>query len=244
MIPLDTFDMPNFLARFPMFRAMSTSELQRMAHACLIKRIAKGEMVFRVGDPCDAFHLVVSGEVKLYVSSDSGQEKVIEIACGGQSFGEGLIFADKPFVLNAQALTDVVLVYVSKNGILHEISKDTRFSVHVLAGLSHRLHGMIKDVEDYALRNGVQRLARFLLRDVELNADATQNAIVVTLPASKATVASRLSLTPEYFSRVLHELEAARLIQIEKRDICIKDVYALASFGAMQNLPKNQINSK
>ena len=50
------------------------------------------------------------------------------------------------------------------------------------------------------------------------------------LPASKATVASRLSLTPEYFSRVLHELEAQGLIQIDKREIRILDVQRLASF--------------
>lgn len=232
MIPIEMFDMPSFLARFGLFSAMSAAELQRMASTCLIKSLIKGEMIFRTGDECDAFHLVVTGEVKLYVSSTSGQEKVIEIACGGQSFGEGLIFMDKPYILNAQALTDVVLVYVSKRAVFHEIQQDTRFSMHMLAGISRRLHGMIKDVEDYALRSGMQRLIGFLLRDVELSADACSNSIVVTLPASKATIASRLSLTPEYFSRVLHELESIRLIQIEKRDIHINDVHALASFGA------------
>lgn len=51
----------------------------------------------------------------------------------------------------------------------------------------------------------------------------------VSLPVSKATIASRLSITPEYFSRVLHDLEAAGLIQIDKRDIHIPDTARLAS---------------
>jgi DNA-binding IclR family transcriptional regulator len=50
----------------------------------------------------------------------------------------------------------------------------------------------------------------------------------VSLPVSKATIASRLSLTPEYFSRVLHELEAAGLVRIDKRDVHILDVQRLA----------------
>jgi len=232
MIPIDTFDMPNFLARFAMFSAMSAAELQRMASACQIKTMTKGEMIFRTGDPCEAFHLVVTGEVKLFVSSTSGHEKVIEIACAGQSFGEGLIFMNKPYILSAQALTDVVLVYVSKRAVFHEIYQDTRFSMHMLAGVSRRLHGLIMDVEDYALRSGMQRLIGFLLRDVELNADSTRSAIVVTLPASKATIASRLSLTPEYFSRVLHELEADGLIAIDKREIRILDVARLTNYGS------------
>ena len=54
--------------------------------------------------------------------------------------------------------------------------------------------------------------------------------ITVSLPVSKATIASRLSLTPEYFSRVLHELEAAGLVRIDKRDVHILDVHALAGY--------------
>ena len=51
----------------------------------------------------------------------------------------------------------------------------------------------------------------------------------ISLPVSKATIASRLSITPEYFSRVLHDLEEAGLIRRDKRDIHIPDTARLAS---------------
>jgi CRP-like cAMP-binding protein len=54
----------------------------------------------------------------------------------------------------------------------------------------------------------------------------------VSLPVSKATLASRLSLTPEYFSRVLHELEAEGLIEIDKRDVRILDLPRLSRYGS------------
>jgi len=44
--------------------------------------------------------------------------------------------------------------------------------------------------------------------------------------------ASRLSLTPEYFSRVAHEFEAQQLIAIDRRDIRILDVEKLLGYGA------------
>ena len=56
--------------------------------------------------------------------------------------------------------------------------------------------------------------------------------LIASLPASKATIASRLSLTPEYFSRVLHELEAQKLITIDRREIRILDVQKLLGYGA------------
>jgi CRP-like cAMP-binding protein len=102
----------------------------------------------------------------------------------------------------------------------------------MLAGVSRRLHGLVQDVEAYALRNGMQRLIGYLLRDVEMDTAGGQKAVTVSLPASKATIASRLSLSPEYFSRVLHELEAQQLITIDRREIRIPDVQKLVGYGA------------
>jgi hypothetical protein len=45
-------------------------------------------------------------------------------------------------------------------------------------------------------QNGKQRLIGYLLRDVEMDAACGPNTLTVSLPASKATIASRLSLTP------------------------------------------------
>ena len=207
---------------------MSSEELKRLSSACQVRKMQKGELIFRIGEPCDAFHIVIEGEVKLFVTSAAGQEKVIEILSPGQSFAEALMFLEKPYIVSAQTLTDVLLVRVSKEGVFNEIAHDARFSIHMLAGISRRLHSLIQDVEGYALRNGMQRLIGYLLRDVE---STTETVRVVTLPASKATIASRLSLTPEYFSRVLHELQDNQLIHIDKREIHILDVQKLVNYG-------------
>jgi CRP-like cAMP-binding protein len=78
----------------------------------------------------------------------------------------------------------------------------------------------------------MQRLIGYLLRDVELEHDGDFGVVTVSLPVSKATIASRLSLTPEYFSRVLHQLESEGLIEIDRREIRILDVRRLASYGS------------
>jgi len=88
----------------------------------------------------------------------------------------------------------------------------------------------VHDVEAYALHTGMQRVIGYLLRDQATEDCVSGDAITVSLPVSKATIASRLSLTPEYFSRVLHELESAGLIKVDKRDIRILDVKRLAGY--------------
>jgi CRP-like cAMP-binding protein len=176
-------------------------------------------------------YVPITGQVKLFVLSPAGHEKVIELVGPGQSFAEALMFTGRPCVVNAQALSDSLVLSVGKEAVLDEIGRDPRFALRMLAGISRRLHGLVRDVEAYALHSGAQRVIGYLLGD-RVETAATTDAFTVALAVSKATIASRLSLTPEYFSRVLHELESAGLVRIDKRDIHVLDAKALACYHA------------
>ena len=224
------FNLPRYLSLLPLFSDLSPDELQRLATGCTLMRLQRGALVFRCGEPCDAFHVCVTGQVKLFVLSPAGQEKVIEIIAPGQSFAEALMFTGRPYILSAQALTDALVLTISKAAVVSEVERDARFALRMLAGISRRLHGLVHDVEAYALHTGMQRVIGYLLRDQVAEDCVSGDVITVSLPVSKATIASRLSLTPEYFSRVLHELEAAELIKVDKRDIHILDAQRLARY--------------
>ncbi len=226
------FNIPRFLAVLPLFSDLSAPELSRVAQGCQVRRLSRGDTIFRYGEPCEEFHVVVTGQVKLYALSSSGQEKVIELVGPGHTFAEALMFTSKPYILNAQSLSNTLLLTVGKQAMLDEIERDPRFSLRMLAGISRRLHGLVHDIESGALHNGMQRVIGYLLREQQADDAIASEAYTVSLPVSKATIASRLSLTPEYFSKVLHELEAERLIEIDKRDIRIIDVGRLATYGA------------
>ncbi len=228
--PISGFNLPRYLAMQPLFQEMSPAELERLAQGCTLRRLARGDMVFRVGEPCEAFHVTVTGQVKLFAISPTGAEKVIEIISPGQSFAEALMFTNRPYIVNAQALTDSLVLSIGKAAVVTEIEHDPRFAMRMLAGISRRLHGLVHDVQSYALHSGLQRVIGYLLRDQSAEDCVSGEVVTVSLPVSKATIASRLSLTPEYFSRVLHELEAAGLVLIDKRDVHILDVQRLATY--------------
>lgn len=225
-----TFDLPRYLSVLPLFTDLNRPELERLALGCQLRRLSRGDTIFRVGEPCEEFHVTVTGQVKLFAISPAGQEKVIELVGPGNSFAEALMFTGKPYIVNAQALTDSLLLTVKKEAVVGEIERDPRFAMRMLAGISRRLHGLVHDVEAYALHSGVQRVIGYLLRDQQVEDCATGEVVTVSLPVSKATIASRLSLTPEYFSRVLHELEAAGMVRIDKRDVHILDPKRLAAY--------------
>lgn len=229
-----SFAIAPYLRELPLFSDMQPSELERLAEGCIVRRASRGEMLFRVGDPCDELHAVISGQVKLFALAPNGQEKVIELISPGQTFAEALMFTNRPYIVNAQALAETSLLTVKRQAIMREIEADHRFALRMLAGISRKLHGLIHDVESYSLRSGMQRVIGYLLNGetpaLPCAFDETPGRRTVTLPVSKATLASRLSLTPEYFSRVLHELIEEGLIEVDKRHIHIEDTERLSQY--------------
>ena len=215
-----------FLANLPMFSEMSHEELDRIAAATLPVHVSKGESVFNTGDPCNGFHIVVYGQVKLGFTSPQGIEKVVEIVSPGQSFGEALMFLDKPYIVFAQALSDAMLLHVAKHAVVEELSCDPQFARRMISGLARRLHGLVRDVEAYTLRSGQERVIGYLLADV---ADSTGNSkpVEVHLTPGKSVIASRLNMTPEHFSRILHDLAASGLIEMNGRSVRIPDLERL-----------------
>jgi CRP/FNR family transcriptional regulator, dissimilatory nitrate respiration regulator len=214
------------LQRLPIFSEVDEASLQRLAAATRARPLERGAFALRAGEICDAFFVNLGQTVKLFVLAPNGNEKVIELIGAGQSFAEALMFLGRPSPVNAQALGDTQLLVLPREAVLQAMAADQRLALRMLAGLSRRLHGLVADVQAYALQSGVQRVIGYLLRD----AGDDDGACTVTLPVAKATLASRLSLTPEYFSRVLRELEEGGLITVEGRRIEIDSVRRLAGY--------------
>ena len=212
------------LSHLPLFNGLEADEIARIARGTREVNALRGDILFHKGDTATGFHLIVYGQVKLAFTSAQGGEKVVDILGQGHTFGEAVMFMDKPYMVYAQALSDSRLLHISKTVILDELEKDPRLGRKMIAGLSIKLHHLITDVESYSLHSGRQRIIGYLLRD---NLDSDEKSLSVTLPTNKGVIASRLNLTQEHFSRILHELSEKGLIVVDGRRIGIPDVEKL-----------------
>lgn len=216
----------SFLVNVPLFKELVYEELDRIALSTQQVHAARGDILFRRGDPALGFHIVVFGQVKLFFTSPRGDEKVVDLNGPGNSFGEAVMFMERPHVVTAQALADTLLLYIPREIVFDELERDPKFVRRMIAGLSGRLHRLMSDLESDALHSGTQRIIGYLLRDSE-DSPAAAGSLEVTLSATKGVIASRLSLTQEHFSRILHELVARGLIEVNGRSIYIPDVAKL-----------------
>jgi CRP-like cAMP-binding protein len=216
------------LAHLPLFGEMSPAELERIAQGTHELRLNRGEVIFQRGDACTGFHVVVHGQVKLALSSPQGIEKVVELIGPGQNFGEAVMFMGRPYPVYAQTLVDSLVLHINRTVILGGIESDPAFCRKMLAGLSIRLHRLIQNVESLSLRTPEQRVVEYLLQNV----DGVQEGqdVPVMLPTKKNVIASSLNITPETFSRILHNLSEAGLIKVEGKNVHILDVARLRTY--------------
>lgn len=217
------------LRSLPIFSELSDDDLRTLEGLSLRRTLAQGEVLFHRGEIPSGFHVLVSGQVKLAFSSAKGTEKIVDVIAPGMSFGEAVMFMNQPYPVFAEALCDSELVTVNQRAIFSLIEKQPDFARKLLAGLSLRLHTLVRDVETYTLRSSAQRVISHLLQQA-LDAPSEGGHPLVVLTVSKQVLASRLNITPETLSRVFHELAESGLIAVHGKRIRLLDPDGLARF--------------
>lgn len=208
------------LKNVALFNDLDDDEIALIARGTREVRCERGESIFHRGDACTGFHIVVFGKIKISLVSTEGAEKVAEVAEQGQSFGEYMMFLDEPYVVSAQALSSSLLLHVSKSTVLGSMERSNGTLRKLLSSLAQQTHQLMLDVEGYSLLTGKQRIIGYLLDQL---ACGGQGGVAGSfdLAVSKCIIASRLNLTQEHFSRLLHELSDLELIQIDGRRLTI-----------------------
>jgi CRP-like cAMP-binding protein len=222
-------DIGLLLANLPQFRGLTRDELAALASGAAARAVVRGEVLFRPGDSCGGFHVVVYGQIKLSCLDDDGGEKVVEVVGPGTSFGESPMFLGQPYRLMAQALGDSLLIHVDKQAVIAAIQRNPKFALALFGDMSDRMHRLIADVEAYSMLTATERFVRFLLAQ-RCEIHGANDVPVVTLPISKCVLASRLNVTPEHLSRILHDLIETGLIEVAGRLVRILDASALRNY--------------
>lgn len=207
------------LARLPLFEALDGAARARLAAGTTRVTLARGQTLFRKGERTAGMYVVVYGEIKLIASSPSRGARLSGIVGPGRSFGEPVMFLERPALVDAQAASDALLLHLPQALVFAEIEHNPKFARRMLAGLAQRVERLVRELDRQSIGSGAERLAAYLLRH-RRDADGP---IELTLPAPKAEIASLLNLTPEHFSRVLHELAAAGVLVVKGRSIVVPD---------------------
>jgi CRP-like cAMP-binding protein len=211
------------ISNVALFKQLDAAARARIAARVSKLRRARGEFVFHRGDMPAGFFVVVFGEIALTAPGARGP-RLTGLVGAGRSFGEPMMFLHKPYIVDARAHTDALLLFVPKDAVFAEIERNPAFAHRMIAGLAARIEALVHELDAQARGSARERLIEYLLRA----AGVRQGAALIELPTTKAALASQLGLTAEHLSRLLRDLSQRALIRVDGRRIAIADAAELA----------------
>ena len=216
--------------RAPLFSDVSGEILDSLLAESHVGEYRRGQILFLRGDPADRFFLLLSGWVKIFLDTPSGEQTVIEIMRAGESIAEAAIFMEMAYPASAEIADDARILEIPAQPFLALLRTESGLALTMLAALSKRLHYLVQHIEKVQTFSTPHRLAEFL---IGLADGADEGAAVIRLPYDKSLVAARLGMKPESLSRALAKLRdlgvttrgsEVRVADIERlRDFCDSD---------------------
>ena len=207
-----------------LFSALNDTQLERVRRYSHIIDMVEGESLFFQGDEANSFYLVLSGRVKLFRVSPDGKEKVVEIMETGASFAEALMFMDQPhYPVTATALAPSRVIAINGREYKAMLRESIESCFLLMGNMSYRLRDLIREIDALSLDTGTVRTIAYLLHR------APEGVISFELNVAKSVIASRLSVKPETFSRILKSLHERDIVTIEGRNVTIHDREAMIS---------------
>ncbi len=213
------------LQKIYLFEALTAEQLEKISATTRKIVLPAEKILFEKDQPADRFYLLLEGQIKLFCLSEEGVEKVMEVIFPCQTFGEAIMFMGRhAYPLSAQAIIESTLYSFdmqSFKSLLYE-SRETCF--HLMASMGRRLHSRIDEISNLTLHNATYRLVVYLLEQMPQGAMELPE-IHLTMP--KNIIASRLSIQPETFSRILSKLSRRGLIRVQGQNIILNNVQDL-----------------
>jgi len=181
-------------------------------------QVKRGSVLFRDGDACNGYVLVVSGAIRVQKVDPQGHEIVLYRVEDGQScmLTTTCLLANQHYPAEGVAETDVDLVLLPLDAFDAALSDSPAFRHFVMANIGQRISDLMLLLEDVAFGRKDMRLASFLLKNADKNGDV--------LELTHRQLAVELGTAREVVSRLLKDFERKGLVQLGRNKVILLQV--------------------
>ena len=217
------------LASIPFFSGLGPAALQRVAAGMRARHFRRNEVIFHLGDPGDALFIIVSGEVKISLPSDSGDEAILVRLRQGDVFGELALLDGAPRSATATSIGAVEAVVLPREQFRELIADEPVVRDALLASLAGELRRLTTQVEELHFLDITGRLAARLTHlAASQGTTADDGAVRLDARLTQSDLASMIGATRQSVNKLLGIFADDRLLRLERDAIVILDREGLA----------------
>jgi len=222
-------DLASVLEKTALLSNLSREELQTLATRTVRKLFNAGELLFSEGEPCSGLHIIARGKVRIFKTSVNGREQVLAVNVPGESVAELPVFDGGPFPASAAAVEDTEIAFISRRDFHAYCVEHPEVPLKVLSVVGARLRRLVGIIEELSFTTIRQRLIAMLVKLAQTEGKKTDRGIELLLPATHQELANQLGTVRELISRNLMRLHAEGLLDVDARQIVVRDLKGLSA---------------
>ena len=216
------------LATIPFFSGLDPVALERVASGMRSRRFRRGEVIFHLGDPGDALFVIVSGDVKISLPSETGDEAILTTLRPGDVFGELALLDGAPRSASATALAPTETVVLPRDRFRELIATEAWVRDALLASIAGELRRLTTHVEELHFLDITGRLAARLVRLAqEGGAPADGGAVRLRSNLTQADLAAMVGCTRQSVNKLLGQFTDDGYIRQDREGIVVTDLDGL-----------------
>jgi CRP/FNR family transcriptional regulator len=209
----------NTLRGCQLFVGLPASDITEIASFIIPKHLAKGEFLFRHGDPSDGFYIVQKGAIKIHRINAAGKEQVIHLFRPIETFAEGSLAVPSGYPADAVATEDTTVLLVPKSDFVEMLRRRPELALRMLGSMGQHLRVLVGLLDDLTLKDSETRLANWLLK--RCPASKNDHAVEIRLDRTKRVLAAEMGTTGETLSRTLAKFRDQKLLSVSGKTITI-----------------------
>lgn len=218
------------LATNPFFSGLEAAALERVAAGMRSRRFRRGEVIFHLGDPGDALFVLVSGDVKISLPSDTGDEAILATLGPGAVFGELALLDGAPRSATATAMSPTEAVVLPRDRFRELIATEAGVRDALLASIAGELRRLTTHVEELHFLDMTGRLAARLVRLAGDGGTATTDgAIRLRANLTQGDLAAMVGCTRQSVNKLLGQFTDDGLIRQDRDGIVVVDLEGLVT---------------
>ncbi|UJF32017.1 Crp/Fnr family transcriptional regulator [Paenibacillus hexagrammi] len=210
--------MIEFVKRVPLFSQLTEAQLQAVAQICSKRTYKANTVLFAEKDMGSVFYIVLSGSVKIYTTSNTGEEKILSICKAGESFGELSLIDGKPRSASAQTLEDSVLITLTGQNFLELLRSHFDMTLGIMRELSNRLRDTNQHVYDLTFLDARTRVIKSLIKMANKHGMRSGNIITIKLVLNFDEISQLAGVQKVTLMQVIRDLEEKEILSISPSD--------------------------
>ena len=212
------------LRKHPYFCDLEPGAFDQLCRYAKHSTLKRGATIVSKGDPGNSLIAVISGTVKISVSSAGGRSAILNLIGPGEIFGEVSVFDGQPRSADATANTNCEIFVIDRREFLPFVRSQPALAMKFIELLCTRLRWTSDQVEQVILQNLPGRLASALIRLTEKHKQEPKGR---TIAVTQQEISEMVGMTRESINKQLRAWAAREWVRLEHGAIVVLNVEML-----------------